>query len=288
MCSVCARRMAASCCPASPGAPGCVQNSQLVPRMGSSRVLEVLGPNLTACACLSISLPACGGGSSTRLVFQLWGRRCPLPRLPRCFCPLFSCRRQSCTGSCAVPSRGAAGVSPCLSGSLKEASASRETEQPLRAAAVTRPAHRAVLRGEGRTPSLRAALAGTEQGRVVRGSSPPSHMQGGWLSHSCHEVCQVAVRRGRGVQGGHGLGVQPVPRSCTVGRLLRWSGALLQGSIKTKSSPPTGSVTSPTSREGDGLRPSFLPSLLQGVGLPSTADPWIVLCCAEVCTSCAE
>lgn len=47
-----------------------------------------------------------------------------------------------------------------------------------------------------------------------------------------------------------GLGAQPVLRPCTVGHLLRRSDFLLQESVKIKSPLPTGSVTSPTSREG--------------------------------------
>lgn len=70
--SVCAQRMAASRWPASPGTPSLVACSQDGQQQSVS---EVLGPDLAACARLSISLPARGGGSSSQLIFQPWGRR---------------------------------------------------------------------------------------------------------------------------------------------------------------------------------------------------------------------
>lgn len=112
-------------------------------------------------------------------------------------------------------------VSPCLSGSFEEASASRETRQPLCAAAVTCcAAHGAVLWGEGRTPSLWAAPLGTEQAQWS-GVQPSLLYETGWLGHCCHEVCQVATRHRRDVQGSHGAGCAACPAALHSGAFAK-------------------------------------------------------------------
>lgn len=157
----------------------------------------------------------------------------PLPCLPCCLCPLFGCWRQSGTGACAVPSQGTVGVSPGLSGSFKEVSASREARQPLPAAAIACCAAPGAVRGEDTLPPGSACGRGAD--RVVWGSATAVTRFARW-------PCGTAGMR-RVVTG---LGAQPEPHSFTGGRLLRWPDFLLQGSIKTKSPPPTGSLTSPT------------------------------------------
>lgn len=134
---------------------------------------------------------------------------------------LSGCWRQSGTRACAVPSRGTLEVSPCLSASFEEASASRETQQPLCAAAITCcAAHGAVLWGEGRTPSLWAAPVGTEQAQWS-GVQPSLLYETGWLGHCCHEVCQVAMRHRRDVQGSHGAGCAACPAALHSGAFAK-------------------------------------------------------------------